>query len=399
MKENKLDNEQLILSSKNIDYLSTSSTPLNRAKVTTRLSFFMGGFSIACWAPMVPFAAQRLHADSVTLGTILLSLGLGALFGMPIAGNLVAKKGAKLAITIGGVGLMIALPLLAIITNPILLALSLAVLGASIGIIDVAANIHGTAVQHMAKTSLMSGFHGFYSIGGLVGAMGMTLSIGMGLTVIMASLIASLTILILTLYSLSGFLTLPKGNDQPAFAFPKGIVWVIGLLLFTIFLAEGAVLDWGAILLSTFKGVEVSLSGIGYTIFALTLTISRFLGDFLVTRFGSKNVLLLGMLLTGGGLIIATLAKSLTMVLVGIGLAGLAAGNVVPILFTAAGQQKIMPVANAIAAASTLGYLGILIGPAFIGYVSHFLSLPNTLLLLGILTMATIIAIPYVIKH
>lgn len=374
-------------------------TEIRSAKISTRLAFFIGGFGIACWAPMVPYAAQRLQADSAVLGSILLCLGLGALIGMPAAGGIVAKKGPRVSVITGAIGLIVALPLLATMTSPYLLALSLALLGASVGAVDVAANVHGTEVQNAAKTPLMSGFHGLYSIGGLVGATGMTLAIGAGLSVAMAALIASAVILVALVCAVSGFLTLHKAADHPVFVVPKGVVVVIGILLFTIFLAEGAVLDWGAILLTKHKGVDVSRSGIGYTVFALALTIARLFGDWFVSRAGAKAVLFIGIAVTGIGLAVAAIAQPFFLVLAGIGLAGLAAGNVVPILLTAAGRQKVMPAANAIAATSTLGYLGILMGPALIGYISHFIGLPETLLALGALTVLTVIAIPSVMAR
>ncbi|WP_187394384.1 MFS transporter [Citrobacter freundii complex sp. CFNIH2] len=370
------------------------ATGLPRAKHSTRLSFFIGGFGIACWAPMVPFAQERLQADSSQLGSILLCLGLGALVGMPVAGGVVARKGPRISVISGAAGLCIALPLLATMTNPWLLAMSLLLLGASVGAVDVAANIHGTEVQNAASTPLMSGFHGLYSIGGLAGASGMTLAIAAGLHVASAAMLASGVIILAVLMAAPGFMKVRAQSGHSAFVLPRGVVIVMGLLLFTIFLAEGAVLDWGAILLTQVKHIEVSRSGIGYTVFAFSLTISRFFGDWLVSRAGARIVLFSGIFLTGIGLAVAVIATPILIVLGGIGVAGLAAGNVVPIILTAAGRQHVMSASAAIAATSTMGYLGILMGPALIGYISHFTGLQICLILVSMFTLSTAMAVP-----
>ncbi|TKU15375.1 MFS transporter [Citrobacter sp. wls827] len=383
-------------SSSDVTVQDENNPLLSRAKLSTRLAFFIGGFGIASWAPMVPFAQQRLQADSSLLGSILLCLGLGALVGMPACGGLVARKGPGVAVISGAIGLIISLPLLASVASPWAMALSLLLLGASVGAVDVAANIHGTEVQSAAGTPLMSGFHGLYSIGGLCGASGMTLAIAAGLSVTMAACIASGLILIAVILAASGFLTITTDVHHPVIVIPRGIVITIGLLLFAIFMAEGAILDWGGILLTQIKGVDVSLSGAGYTIFALALTVSRLVGDMLVARLSSRIVLIAGIFLTAIGIIVATIATQFVAIFGGIAIAGLAAGNVVPILLTLSGQQKTMPATVAIAATSTLGYMGILMGPALIGYISHYIGLEFCLILLGVLTFLTIFMVPSV---
>ncbi|MFT3666033.1 MFS transporter [Piscinibacter sp.] len=373
---------------------------MNGAKRATRLAIFIGGFGLACWAPMVPFAAQRLQADSATLGSILLCLGLGALIGMFAAGAGVARKGLRVTVVAGALGVVVALPMLALtMAHAYLLAASLLLLGAACGVVDVAANIHGIEVQDAAGVPLMSGFHGLYSIGGLVGTAGMTLAIGMGVSITTAAFVASAVMLAAIVAAASGFLPTRKAAEATGFVMPRGIVVVIGLLLFTIFLVEGAVLDWGAILLSDFKGVDVSRAGIGYTVFSLATTVSRLSGDWLVARLGSRALLLHGVVMAGGGLAVAALVASPAVALLGIAVAGLAAGNVAPILVTAAGRQKVMPASDAVAATSMVAYLGVLLGPALIGYASHFIGLPATLLALGVLTAASVVAVPAVVAR
>ncbi|GGJ86538.1 MFS transporter [Pseudomonas matsuisoli] len=378
--------------------LANQAAHLSGGKRATRLAFFIAGFGLSCWAPLVPFAQQRMNADSAMLGTILLCLGLGAVIGMPLAGMLSGRIGTKPVITAGAIGLAIALPLLAILSTPIALGLCLLLFGASLGAIDVAANIHGIEVQDVAKAPLMSGFHGMYSIGGLVGAGGMALIIASGLNVAASALVATAVIIACIATAFSGFFTTRSANNHAMFVIPKGKVLLIGLLTLLIFLGEGAMLDWSALLLTKEKQVDVALSGSAYAVFAFAMTISRLIGDRVVARIGDRLMLLGGFLLTGSGIALVAYFDSLPIILASIALAGLAAGNVVPVLFTIAGQQRSMPASQAIAATSILGYMGVLLGPALVGYVAHFIGLILaffTLAVLMVLAMSVVSAVPF----
>lgn len=347
--------------------LSTLRAP----KRATQLSFFIAGFGLSSWAPLVPFAQQRLGADSATLGTVLLCLGLGAVIGMPGAGVLAGRIGCKALIAAAGVGLAVALPLLALASTPWQLGLCLLLFGAAIGAIDVAANVHGTEVQHRARRPLMSGFHGLYSIGGLVGAAAMTAVLAAGLHAALAALAAAAIIAGCLLRAVPGFLATASPQKTPLLVIPRGRVLAIGLLAMVIFLAEGAMLDWSALLLSQEKDIDVDYAGAGFVVFSTAMTLVRVVGDRIVARTGERAVLIAGFVLTAGGLGLAASSSHLAVVFTSIAVAGAAAGNVVPILFSLAGRQTIMPPSHAIAAASMLGYLGVLLGPALLGYAAH----------------------------
>ncbi len=373
----------------NHDFFSDTRTErkLSPAKWSTRIAFFIAGFSLSCWAPLVPYAQQRIHANPAMLGSILLCLGLGAVIGMPIAGGLAGKVGSKKIILTGACGLLVALPLLAMASTPVALGLTLLLFGASIGATDVAANIHGTEVQNAAGTPLMSGFHGFYSIGSLAGASFVTLLIASGLDITITAAAAAVIVLIGIFLAAKGFFNTRSTDEHPLFVLPKGKVIGIGVLAMIIFLAEGAILDWGAIFLIQIKNVAAGVAGSGYVVFAIAMALSRFIGDRVVTVMGEKNMLLCGVLLTAVGIFLVTVFSSFEWVLVAMGLAGFAAGNVVPVLFSLAGRQKSMPATLAISAASILGYLGVLLGPALIGYAAHFSGLKNAFISLGIVVV------------
>ncbi|OZI39675.1 MFS transporter [Bordetella genomosp. 5] len=374
--------------------LSTLRAP----RRATQLSFFIAGFGLSSWAPLVPYAQQRLGADSATLGTVLLCLGLGAVIGMPGAGALAGRVGCKALIVGAGAGLAIALPLLALAPSPLLLGLCLMLFGAVIGAIDVAANVHGTEVQQRAGRPLMSGFHGLYSVGGLVGAAAMTGVLAAGLSAALAALAAGIVIAGGVWVAAPGFLATASPEKVPLLVMPRGRVLAIGVLAMVIFLAEGAMLDWSALLLSQEKGIDVDYAGAGFVVFASTMTLIRVVGDRIVSRVGERGVLMAGFVLTAGGLALAASSGHLVVVFTSIALAGAAAGNVVPILFSLAGRQTIMRPSHAIAAASMLGYLGVLLGPALLGYAAHAAGLVAAFQGMALLVVLAACGIPAVLR-
>lgn len=375
----------------------TTAAPLDGAKRATRLAFFIAGCGISAWAPLVPYAQARLQADAALLGSILLCLGLGAVLGMPAAGVLSGRLGSRRVIVAGALGIFVALPLLVIGTSPWAMGAALLLFGASIGAIDVAANIHGSQVQDLAGVPLMSGFHGMYSIGGLAGASGITALLAAGLPPGAAAALASVVIGAAILWALPGFLNTRAEGHHPMFVLPRGAVLVMGVLALITFLVEGAMLDWGAILLTQVKHVDVSLAGMGYSVFATAMALSRLVGDRLVLAMGEKRMLSVSMAVTGLGIMSLAWVTSVPVLLACVALAGMAVGNVVPVLFSLAARQRVMPAAHAIAAASMLGYLGVLLGPALIGYAAHFVGLEIAFVGVGGLLLLALAGLPAVL--
>lgn len=356
-------------------------------RLATRLSFFAAGFGIACWAPLVPFAKANVGVDDRGLGLLLLCLGMGSLVSMPIAGWISARAGAKPMILAGGFGLVFFLPILAVAQTPISLALTLLLFGASLGAIDVAVNVHAVEVERSSDRPLMSGFHALFSVGGFVGAGGMTLLFVMGLSPLAAALISSALTVTTLLLALPRLLQ-AKGGEAASLALPRGIVLLLAVLAAITFLVEGAILDWSALLLTEKGFVTETQGGLGYMIFAIAMLTGRFTGDWVVRRLGGRRILFFGGLMTLAGFCVLLLAPWTPAALSGFLLIGFGAANIVPVLCSQAGRQKVMPAGMAIAAVTTCGYAGILIGPAAIGFLSHATSLPGSFWLLATLVLA-----------
>ncbi|EPJ96766.1 MULTISPECIES: MFS transporter [Pseudomonas] len=344
-------------------------------QMSTRIAYLIAGIGIAAWAPLVPYAKARANLDEGTLGLLLLCLGVGSILAMPISGALAARFGCRRVLSGGTILICLALPLLATMTSLPWLVAALFLFGAGLGTVDSTVNLQAVIVERASGKTMMSGFHGMFSLGGIIGAAGVSALLGLGLSPLGATLVVN-GVLLVALFKAAPHL-LPYGSESsgPAFAIPHGVVLFIGILCFIVFLAEGAVLDWSAVFLTTERAVDTAYAGLGYAAFALTMTVGRLTGDSVVHRLGAKRVIIYGGSIAAAGFLLATLAPMWQAALLGYALVGAGCSNIVPVLYTAVGKQTLMPEAIAVPAITTIGYAGILAGPALIGFVAHGSSL------------------------
>ncbi len=345
-------------------------------KLATRLAFFVAGFGIACWAPLVPFAKQRLGVDDATLGLLLLCLGIGSVIAMLAAGPIIARLGSRPVIVAGGLGLAVVLPFLTVASTMVTLGTALLLFGAALGCIDVAINVNAVEVERAANRPLMSGLHALFSIGGFIGSLLMTTLLSIGVGGLTGSLVAAAVMLAAMAVATPRLLRSSRAGTGPMFVAPKGIVLLLAGLAAAIFLIEGAMLDWSALLITDKELVTQDQGGLGYLLFAIGMTVGRLGGDALTSRIGDRNILIWGGLVAVGGFMVLLLVSVKLAAMAGFLLVGIGASNIVPVFFRLAGAQRAMPSALAVGAISTTGYMGILVGPAGIGFVAHAIGLP-----------------------
>jgi len=355
------------------------------ARLATRLSFLVAGFGIACWAPLVPFARERLGVTDATLGLLLLCIGIGSVSAMIVTGPLSARFGSKPVILAGGFGLAAILPILALAPDTATLAAALLVFGAALGSIDVAMNIHAVEVERAAGTPLMSGFHALFSIGGFAGAGLMTSLLSWHIDPAIGTSACAAIMAIAMAIAAPRLLSDVQAEEGPLFAVPRGIVLLLAGLAGATFLVEGAMLDWSALLITRAGLVAAQQGGMGYMFFAIAMTIGRLAGDAVTNRVGDRAVLFWGGILAVVGFAVLLLSPGIAIALAGFILIGLGASNIVPVLFRKAGSQRVMPSALAIGAITTTGYAGILVGPAGIGLVAEAIGLKTAFWMLAAL--------------
>jgi len=313
--------------------------------------------------------------DERVLGILLLCLGLGSLVAMLVTGMLSSRFGTRPVIVVSGFGLAAVLPFLAIAPTPLTLGMTLLLFGATLGSLDVAMNIHAVEVERGAGVPLLSGFHALYSLGGFAGAAFITLLLSAGIGPLQCVGIGSALMILAMLASWPRLLRTKAADGEPHFALPRGVVLMIAALAAITFLAEGSILDWGALLITGNGLVDVEQGGIGFVLFSIAMTLMRFCGDALNARIGDRPTLIWSGLVAIAGFVVLLLAPVAAIAMIGFVLIGLGAANIVPVLFRRAGSQKVMPAGLAIAAVTTMGYAGILLGPAAIGFVAEHVGL------------------------
>ncbi|KQN74943.1 MFS transporter [Devosia sp. Leaf64] len=353
-------------------------------RIATRLIFALGGIVLGAWAPLVPLAKARLGVDEGALGLLLLCMGVGSILAMPMTAFLTSRFGCRQVITISASGLCILLPLLATVDTVLLMAATLVGFGVVMGCTSVSMNLQAVLVERDAGLSLMSGFHAMFSLGGILGSGGMAVLLSVGVPAYAAALIISIFMLGLLVVARPGLLPYreERGAKPPAFVIPKGIVLAIGALSLLAMLAEGGVLDWGALFIVEAHGADISLAGFAYTAFAITMTIGRLFGDRLRMAFGDLALLVASAMLAMAGFLASLFLPTAGAALVGFLLVGAGISNIAPILFTLTGQTRHMPANLAVASVLTVGYVGIIAGPAAIGLIAHATSLQTAFFLL-----------------
>ena len=365
---------------------------LSAQRLSTRFSFFGLGFATAAWAPLIPFAQQRLHFNHADFGLLLLCSGLGAMLAMPATGKIVQRIGCRVPIGFALLLLAVLLPSLSLWTSPLMMAITLFLFGTAAGSLGVALNIQAVVVEKNSLKSLMSGFHGMASLGGLAGVLTITALLALSISSVMSAFAVSLLLVIIIFLSVPYSIKAVENTSLEASSkvkksirqrLPQPLIILIGIACFIIFMVEGAAMDWSGIYLTQQYGVNTAFAGLAYTFFAIAMTTGRFTGHYLIRYFGEKKLLTYSAICATLGLALVSIVPYWWLVLVGYTLVGTGCSNIVPIMFSRAGRQTVMPSAVALSCVSTMAYTGILVGPAFIGMVSELIGLSTVFMALS----------------
>jgi len=365
------------------------SNKLLNAKKATQLVFLICGLGLSSWAPMVPFAKDRLLLDEADLGFLLLLLGMGAMIMMPVSGILMSKFGSRKVIFAGGVLTALTLPVLLVMPSYIGMAITLFIFGCGIGTVDVAMNAHGVQVQNLYGRPIMSSLHGLFSVGGLFGSLGLGFLMKIGLNPLHAAIVIAVLLLALLLSQYRDLFdhttekqAIQKFADKASqassaktFQWLNSSVLLIGFMCFAVFLSEGAMLDWSAVYLRDLKHITPAFAGAGYAAFSVAMATMRLTGDKIVEKLNSKIIVIAGALIAVIGLLIVIFSVWIPLVLLGFVLLGVGASNIVPIFFSEGGRIPGISPTVSIAAITTIGYAGQLAGPALLGYIAQHFSL------------------------
>jgi MFS family permease len=362
------------------------------ARVAASAIFFGNGFGIGTWAAQLPRLKAAHNLSDGQLSFALLAFALGAIVLMPVIGWLTAHVGSRTTTLAASFAFAVALFLPGLATGLTYLVAASLLAGASNGAMDVSMNTNATVVERVWGVPIMSSFHAFYSLGGLVGAAASGLLIGAGFDIVPTLLLSCLGMGLL--FAAISFWTLDeteRAAEGHRFAWPRGSITGLAVLTLLCLLVEGAMADWTAIYLQTVTGASLEKAVAGFAAFSLTMTICRFMGDIVVRRLGRIRTIRLGGLLAALGITLAMAVPQPLPAMIGFALVGLGLANTVPVLFSTAGETKGMPPSMGVAMVATLGYAGLLLGPPLIGFGGDLIGLRPTLSLLILCALTIII--------
>lgn len=366
---------------------------VRRARYAVASVFAVHGAVTGSFATRVPWIQDHAGVSAGQLGLALAFPALGASVSMPVAGSISHRFGARNALR-GLIALWtLALTLPSLAPNLLTLCLALFTFGATAGMADVAMNALGVEVENRLGRSIMSGLHGMWSAGALIGSAAGTLAAHLGSDARLHHALAAVTLTCLGILACRWVLDLQPAEDEeppPRFALPPRSALLIGAVGFCAVFAEGASLDWSAVYLRDQLDTSAGLAAACTTGFTLTMALARLAGDRVVDRYGAvRTVRSGGILATLGGLLIVV-SDSPALAMTGFALLGLGIAVVVPLCFAAAGRSGSNP-SLAIAGVATITYTSGLVAPSAIGGIAQATSLMVSFCLVTVLSSGLVV--------
>lgn len=377
--------------------MSELTLPLTHSNKAYRIAvsalFFLQGLCFATWASRIPTIQQNLHLSDSTLGLVLLALPVGSMMALPLAGWLVTRFGSKTIVINVLIVYSILLVTIGLAQNITQIIFALVLYGMAGNTANIAMNTQAIGVEGRYNRNIMASFHGLWSLAGFTASgIGMFM-IGEGIIPFHHFIIISGLVLI-SLAIIFQYL-LPneekRAADNKIFVKPDKALMLLGLIAFCSMICEGAMFDWSGIYFKKIVRAEGAWIGAGYTAFMCTMAAGRFIGDWLVMQFGFKRMLQLSGITIATGLTISLLFPYLVPAMTGFFLVGLGVSSVVPLVYSNAGRSKTMSPGMALAAVSSVGFLGFLAGPPLIGIVAGMSSLRISFIIIALMGLSVAI--------
>ncbi|MET7870153.1 MFS transporter [Streptomyces cyaneofuscatus] len=358
--------------------------------------FALDGFLFAGWVVRIPAIKQQTGASASTLGLALLGVSAGAVITIMLTGRLCRRYGSHAVTVACGVLLPLSIALPAQTHSALSLGLVLLVFGAAYGGMNVAMNSAAVDLVAELRRPVMPSFHAAFSLGGMVGA-GLGGLVAGGLSASTHLFLLAGIGLLVTAFAGPALLRHRPARTAPAAHTPqrqpqrkldpraRRIVALFGVIALCTAYGEGALADWGALHLEQDLDAHPGLAAAGYALFALTMTIGRLTGTLLLERLGQTRTLVLGGAVAAAGMLLGALAPTVWLALAGFAVTGLGLANIFPVAVGRAGE---LAGPSGVAAASTLGYGGMLLGPPAIGFLADWFSLPIALTTVALLAAA-----------
>lgn len=371
---------------------------LSRARLSVTALFVAHGALFGTWAARIPAIKDDLGLSEGALGLVLFCSTLGSLVCMPLAGAAVAREGSRRTAMQGLVAFAVLLPMIALAPNGWALGLVLLLYGGALGVLDVAMNSHGLALEHRYERPIFSSFHAAWSFGGLAGAIAGAAAAWAGVDPLRQFAATSLVLgggaLATTRWLLPG--EADRSEVEVTFRRPPRQLYGLAALAFCGLFAEGATSDWGAVYVAESLDAGPGLGALGFGTFALSMAVCRLFGDRLTSRWGPVALTRRGGLLGGVALAAALLVGEPAVALLAFACIGAGVAAFAPLAFRAAGTLPGIAPSVGLAALTTVGYTAFLVGPPAIGFAAEVVGLPRALAIVVAMLVITAALAPRV---
>jgi len=377
---------QEVLAGKNQHVFIEVKSNLNRMRLAVSLFYFGQGVSFASWASRIPDIKHRLHLSDADLGTILLALPLGQLCTMPISGRLVTQYGSKKVLTIAASVYVLALSNLGLASAPWHLAVFLFLFGVVGNMCNISVNTQGVEAEKLFIKPIMTSFHGAWSIAGFAGALIGLLMINLHIVPYLhfcfIAFLIWINILLNHRHLVPGKPEVSE-SKRSFFVKPEGDLLQLGIIGFCSMATEGAMFDWSGVYFKEIVVAPQSLVLLGYASFMVMMALGRFMGDRVISKMGRKRTLQTSGLIISAGMAISVLFPDIISATIGFMLVGIGVSVIAPTLYSVAGNNKKISAGMALAMVASVSYLGFLMGPPLIGYISALSTLRYSYAVIG----------------
>lgn len=363
---------------------------LARARWATRVQFMALGVLAGTWGAHIPSVKTGYAMGEAMLSLVLLAGAIGAVLSLFIAGRIVGRLGARSATVLAALLMSLMLGTVLEYGSVAVLLPAMLVFGASMSLFDVAINTEGSELESLSRRAVMSNLHAMFSVGGMTGAALAAWMLGVGVAPRLQLLGVCAGTAVAVVFASRGMLEPRAGSgddgEQAHFAWPRGLLLVIGLLIFAGMTAEGVMYDWCVLYLKQEVGMPQAQAALGYAAFSAAMALARFGGDFLRSRYSEQALLRVGGSVAAVAMAVVLVSANGWVALVGFALVGAGLAPVAPILFNAATRVPGVSRAAAIASVTSIGYSGFMVGPPLIGSIATATSLTMAL---GVLVLAS----------
>lgn len=358
--------------------------------------FCCTGITFASWASRIPTIKESLHLSEGELGTMLLMLPLGQLFTLPLSGKLVTRFGSSKVLSIMCLVYGTILLSISFASSIYMLAGSLLLFGISSNMCNIAVNTQAVGVEKRYGKSIMTTFHGGWSLAGFTGALIGLITFQLNIsTTIHFSFILGL-LLLNTVWNVRYLLPQdiqPENQQQKSTFKPDSILIQLGIIGFFSMATEGAMFDWSGVYFQEVVHSPSKLVILGYTAFMIMMASGRFIGDYAITRLGNKKVLTISGGLMFIGMLSSVLFPDILVATISFMLVGLGVACCVPTVYSLAGKHPNIPPGMALAIVSSISFLGFLMGPPLIGYIAELFNLRWSFTLFSLFGLAMVIMV------